>query len=101
MFCRKKLLNLFILLLTIATFGACKKSAETASNSPAQKTEQVSQSQTIETETVALAPIAAFIPATGKILVPEDRMANIGPVHEGRIVRLYAGQGSVVRKDKN
>lgn len=25
-------------------------------------------------------------------------MANIGPVHEGRLVRLYAGQGSVVRK---
>jgi cobalt-zinc-cadmium efflux system membrane fusion protein len=98
MFCRKILLNLFILLLTIATFGACKKSAETTSNSQAQKTEQVSQSQTIETETVALAPIAAFIPATGKILVPEDRMANIGPVHEGRIVRLYVGQGSNVKK---
>ena len=25
-------------------------------------------------------------------------MANIGPVHEGRLVRLYAGQGSIVRK---
>jgi cobalt-zinc-cadmium efflux system membrane fusion protein len=25
-------------------------------------------------------------------------MASIGPVHEGRIVNLYAGQGSVVRK---
>ena len=98
MFCRKILLNLFILLLTIATFGACKKSAETTSSSAAQKTDQVAQSQTIETETVALAPIAAFIPATGKILVPEDRMANIGPVHEGRIVRLYAGQGSNVKK---
>ena len=98
MFCRKILLNLFILLLTIATFGACKKSAETTSNSQAQKTEQVSQNQTIETETVALSPIAAIIPATGKILVPEDRMANIGPVHEGRIVRLYAGQGSNVKK---
>ena len=98
MFCRKILLNLFILLLTIATFGACKKSAETTSSSAAQKTDQVAQSQTIETETVALAPIAAFIPATGKILVPEDRMANIGPVHEGRIVRLYVGQGSNVKK---
>jgi len=95
---RKILLSLFILLLTIATFGACKKSAETPSNSPAQKTEQVSQNQTIETETVALSPIAAIIPATGKILVPEDRMANIGPVHEGRIVRLYAGKGSNVKK---
>jgi cobalt-zinc-cadmium efflux system membrane fusion protein len=28
----------------------------------------------------------------------EDRMANIGPVHEGRIVNLYAGQGSLVKK---
>ena len=98
MFCRKILLNLFILLLTIATFGACKKSAETTSSSAAQKTDQVAQSQTIETETVALQPIAGVIPATGKILVPEDRMANIGPVHEGRIVRLYAGQGSNVKK---
>ena len=25
-------------------------------------------------------------------------MANIGPVHEGRLVRLYAGQGSKVKK---
>ena len=25
-------------------------------------------------------------------------MANIGPVHEGRLVRLYAGQGSYVKK---
>jgi cobalt-zinc-cadmium efflux system membrane fusion protein len=42
--------------------------------------------------------IAGSIVATGKILVMEDRMASIGPVHEGRIVNLYAGQGSVVRK---
>ncbi|HJX90930.1 MAG TPA: efflux RND transporter periplasmic adaptor subunit [Pyrinomonadaceae bacterium] len=98
MFCRKIVHNLFILLLTIAALGACKRSAETTSNSSAQKTEQSSQSQAIETETVALSPIAAIIPATGKILVPEDRMANIGPVHEGRIVRLYAGQGSNVKK---
>jgi len=98
MFCQKIVHKLFILLLTIAAFGACKRSAETTSTSPAQKTEQSSQNQAIETETVALSPIAAIIPATGKILVPEDRMANIGPVHDGRIVRLYAGQGSNVRK---
>jgi cobalt-zinc-cadmium efflux system membrane fusion protein len=30
--------------------------------------------------------------------VPEDRTAVIGPVNEGRIVKLYAGQGSKVRK---
>jgi cobalt-zinc-cadmium efflux system membrane fusion protein len=98
MFSRKIVNNLFILLLTIAAFGACKRSPQTTSNSPAQKTEQVSQNQAIETETVALSPIAAIIPATGKILVPEDRMANIGPVHDGRILRLYAGQGSNVKK---
>jgi len=98
MLSRKIVHNLFILLLTIAAFGACKRSAQTTSNSPAQKTEQVSQNQAIETETVALSPIAAIIPATGKILVPEDRMANIGPVHDGRILRLYAGQGSNVKK---
>ena len=44
------------------------------------------------------APIAGVVSATGKILVPEDRTAVIGPVNEGRIVKLYAGQGSRVRK---
>jgi len=39
-----------------------------------------------------------MIVASGKILVPEDRTASIGPVNEGRIVKLYAGQGSKVRK---
>src|SRR5262249_3436388 len=33
-----------------------------------------------------------------KILAPEDRVAIIGPVNEGRIVRLYAGQGARVKK---
>ena len=42
--------------------------------------------------------IAGVIPATGKVLVPEDRVAVIGPVNEGRIVRLFAGQGSKVQK---
>ena len=52
----------------------------------------------IETEVVVNQTIAGVIPATGKILVPEDRVAMIGPVNEGRIVKLYAGQGSRVRK---
>src|SRR5262249_52954748 len=42
--------------------------------------------------------IESSIKATGKVLVTEDRTAVIGPVHEGRIIKLYAGQGSVVRK---
>jgi cobalt-zinc-cadmium efflux system membrane fusion protein len=56
------------------------------------------QSSAIELEIVAPQQIAGSIAATGKVLVPEDRVANIGPVHEGRIVSLYAGQGSAVRK---
>src|ERR1051325_8794224 len=43
-------------------------------------------------------PVAGVIPATGKILVPEDRVAVIGPGNEGRIVHLYAGQGTRVKK---
>lgn len=56
------------------------------------------QNSAIETEIVSPQSIAGVIPATGKILVPENRQAVIGPVNEGRIVRLYAGQGSTVRK---
>src|ERR1043165_4236131 len=56
------------------------------------------QNSAIETEIVSSQSIAGVIPATGKILVPENRVAVIGPVNEGRIVRLYAGQGTRVRK---
>ena len=56
------------------------------------------QSSAIEIEIVAPQTIAGVIPATGKILVPENRVAVIGPVNAGRIVRLYAGQGTRVRK---
>jgi cobalt-zinc-cadmium efflux system membrane fusion protein len=52
----------------------------------------------IEVEIVQSAAIEGSITATGKILVTEDGTASIGPVHEGRIVHLYAGQGSYVRK---
>src|SRR6185436_1771602 len=58
----------------------------------------LTQSGAIETEIVTQQSIAGVIPATGKILVPENRMAVIGPVNQGRIVRLYAGQGTRVRK---
>jgi cobalt-zinc-cadmium efflux system membrane fusion protein len=70
-----------------------------ASSRPASADAPASaQSSGIELEIVAPQQIAGSIAATGKVLVPEDRMANIGPVHEGRIVNLYAGQGSVVRR---
>jgi len=94
------------LLLIVMVCGGCRKAADTPSNPSGpeanQKTSaatpQPAQSQAIETETVAPQPIAGTILATGKILVSEDRVASIGPVHEGRLVRLYAGQGSKVRK---
>jgi len=56
------------------------------------------QSGAIVTEIVSPQTMAGVIPATGKILVPENHVAVIGPVNEGRIVRLYAGQGTRVRR---
>lgn len=81
--------------------AACNKAPDTrttAAASQANANSQASQARAIETEVVAPRLIAGAVRATGKILVSEDRVAAIGPVHEGRLVRLYAGQGSVVRK---
>src|SRR6266542_3766598 len=89
-------------LLMMVVYQGCKKAADappTASSPQGSAPTSASrQSHAIETETVAPQSIAGTILATGKILVSEDRMANIGPVHEGRLVRLYAGQGSNVKK---
>ena len=89
-------------LLIAAVCGACKRAANAPSNPSSAKTSaatsESAQSHAIETETVAPQPIAGTIRATGKILVSENRVAIIGPVHEGRLVRLYAGQGSIVKK---
>jgi cobalt-zinc-cadmium efflux system membrane fusion protein len=76
----------------------CKKSSAPSNVTVTTAQTDSAQSRTIETEIVALQPIAGMIRATGKILVSEDRVAAIGPVHEGRLVRLYAGQGSRVKK---
>lgn len=92
---------LTILLLTLlgATLTGCRQtppaSSSAANSSP---TPASAQSSVIETETVAQQSLAGLIPATGKILVPENSVAVLGPVNEGRIVRLYAGQGTRVRK---
>ena len=92
-------------LLVAAVGGGCgKKSVETQSNTSSTQTSAAAAapastpSSAIEVEIVEPQSIAGSIAATGKILVMEDRMASIGPVHEGRIVNLYAGQGSVVKK---
>ena len=98
---RKTLQTIFFstLLSAIVQTGCTQtppaKSSASPNSSPAPTS---TQNSTVEIETVAPQPIAGVIPATGKILVPEDRVAVIGPVNQGRIVRLYAGQGTRVRK---
>jgi len=97
---RKKLQLLFLpaLLSAMVQIG-CKQTPPASSSSPnSSPTPASTQSSAIETEIVTPQAIAGVVAATGKILVPEDRVAVIGPVNEGRIVRLYAGQGTRVRK---
>jgi cobalt-zinc-cadmium efflux system membrane fusion protein len=97
---RNKLQILFLppLLCAIVQIG-CKQTPPASSSSPTRApTPASTQNSAIETEIVAPQAIAGVIAATGKILAPEDRVAVIGPVNEGRIVRLYAGQGTRVRK---
>src|SRR5215472_18512820 len=93
---------LISLIAVAAVCGACKRSttpaAAVATNQPSPGVVQSAADKAIETEIVTAAPMAGVVSATGKILVPEDRTAVIGPVNEGRIVKLYAGQGSKVRK---
>jgi cobalt-zinc-cadmium efflux system membrane fusion protein len=100
----RRIVNPFLIpsLLLLLVSQGCNRSPNAPSTpanaQPGAATSESAQSHAIEMEIVALQSIAGTILATGKILVPEDRMANIGPVHEGRLVRLYAGQGSYVNK---
>lgn len=104
MFARTRIHALWVapILALVVMCAACKKAPDTRSGAAAgpanETTSEASRNPTIETEVVAPQLIAGAIHATGKILVSEDRVAAIGPVHEGRLVRLYAGQGSVVKK---
>src|SRR5215813_13278665 len=89
------------ILVVAGLCGGCGRSASSSSPPANAQTSSPGASaaeRTIETQTISLQPIAGMIMATGKIAVPEDQMASIGPVHEGRLVRLYAGQGSKVKK---
>jgi cobalt-zinc-cadmium efflux system membrane fusion protein len=56
------------------------------------------QNNGVELEIVQMQPIEGSLTATGKVLAMEDKTATLGPVHDGRIVNFYAGQGSVVHK---
>jgi cobalt-zinc-cadmium efflux system membrane fusion protein len=94
--------KLAALLMVIAALSVgCSKSAAPSAPSANAQTNPTPGSpgdRAIETQTVSPQPIAGIITATGKIAVPENQMAVIGPVNEGRLVRLYAGQGSRVKK---
>ena len=95
---RLQILLLPALLSAMVQIG-CKQTPPPNSSSPTgAPTPASTQSSAIVTEIVTPQAIAGVVSATGKILVPEDRVAVIGPVNEGRIVRLYAGQGTRVRK---
>lgn len=104
MFKRRIYFPLFFILALVAAFlGACSRSAPSAANASATAAADTKSTQSdpkagIEVEIVTSQPIEGSLTATGKILVTEDRVANIGPVNEGRIVRLFAGQGTLVKK---
>ena len=99
---RKILQTIFFatLLSAIVQFGCSTKTppAKTTASPNSSASPASIQNSAVEVEIVVPQPIAGVIPATGKILVPEDRVAVIGPVNEGRIVHLYAGQGTRVKK---
>ena len=95
---RKSLQTILLLTLLSAMMQAGCKRAQPANSSSAGSSPTPAQASAIELEIVAPQSIAGVISATGKILVPENRVAVIGPVNQGRIVRLYAGQGTRVKK---
>ena len=90
---------LITLLSAIVQVMGCRQTPPaTSASANSSPSPAPTQSGAIETEIVTPQSIAGVIPATGKILVPENHVAVIGPVNQGRIVRLYAGQGTRVRK---
>src|SRR5215471_19105031 len=94
-------ISLLVLITALMALAGCKRtpnSPATQTNAGANVAAQPATDKAVESEIVTSAPISGVVSATGKVLVPEDRTAVIGPVNEGRIVKLYAGQGSRVRK---
>src|SRR5437763_784423 len=101
MFDRKAISPLLVVTLTaLLICGACSRSAAPG-NTSATLAVNAAPSQPdagIEVEIVQPTAIEGSINATGKVVVTDDKTASIGPVHEGRVVNFYAGQGSFVRK---
>ena len=92
-------LTIGLLAATILGMGCNRSRTSSVVNAPTPvQAQRSTANKTIETEIVSAAPFAGVVTATGKILAAEDRTAVIGPVNEGRIVKLYAGQGTRVRK---
>lgn len=99
MFKQKSHFPALILLLFISmVFVGCSRSGSTDVTVTTKAEPANEPNAGIEVEIVQPTAIEGSIKATGKVLVTEDRVASIGPVHEGRIVNLYAGQGAFVRK---
>ena len=88
----------FAITLAAALSAACSRSGPSPAATTVSAANSSAADSTIEVEIVQPTNIEGAIKATGKVLVMENKTATIGPVHEGRIVNLYAGQGSVVRK---
>lgn len=93
--------NFFVLLFVPWLLAAgCTPAPQNGAEDPAESQLRSSASDetipTIETETVLPSLLASDITATGKVLIPEDQIAVIGPVQEGRLIKFYAGQGSRV-----
>ena len=89
---------LSFLFVVVCQCGGCSCSTTPPPSTTTAGASPPTSTQSIETEIVTPQTITGTILATGKILVPEDRTAIIGPVNAGRIVHLYAGQGTRVRK---
>jgi multidrug efflux pump subunit AcrA (membrane-fusion protein) len=99
MFTTKSIHPYFVLLLFISlAFLGCSRNGSTDVTVTTKSEPANEPNAGIEVEIVQPTAIEGSIKATGKVLVTEDKVATIGPVHEGRIVNLYAGQGAYVRK---
>jgi cobalt-zinc-cadmium efflux system membrane fusion protein len=88
-----------IVVVAAAGLSACgRSSTAVVANVATAPSPASDQNNGVELEIVQMQPIEGSLTATGKVLAMEDRTATLGPVHEGRIVNFYAGQGSVVHQ---
>ncbi|HEY2846820.1 MAG TPA: efflux RND transporter periplasmic adaptor subunit [Pyrinomonadaceae bacterium] len=87
----------FSVVVAVVSIGCGRSSTAVVANVSTAPT-PAGQSNGVELEIVQMQPIEGSLTATGKVLAMEDKTATLGPVHDGRIVNFYAGQGSVVHK---